>query len=150
MDAPLRKAYIRLIYKRTFGCLSVTGALSLIIGAVMGSTMYTVYALCALGAIMVCWGWFTYLAATGFRVPGFQFARKNKEKVPYVHRKDKGQKRHRPAFRMDADDFDDDLTAATTVDEEIFTKLQRSKARAIARAACGIILFLVSFLIPMP
>lgn len=148
MDSRLRRTYFRLIYKRTFRYLSVTAAVSLIIGALYDSNLYTVYAFSALGACMVCWGWFTYLIATGLRLPGLEFRRK-KKKVPFVHRKDKNKRPHRPSFRMDSEDFDDDLTAATVVDEEIFTKKQQDFARAISRAVCGGILFAVSFFIPL-
>ena len=150
MDSRLRRAYFRLIYKRTFGYLSVTSALSLIIGALYDSSLYTVYAFSALGACMVCWGWFTYLIATGLRLPGLEFWRKTKKKIPFVHRKDKTQRQHRPSFRMDSRDFDDDLTAETVVDEEVFSKKQQDFARALSRAICGAILFAVSFFIPLP
>lgn len=150
MDSKLRRAYFRLIYKRTFRDLSVTAALSLIVGALYDSSLYTVYAFTALGACMVCWGWFTYLIATGLRLPGLEFWRKAKKKIPYVHRKEKARRQHRPAFRMDSRDFDDDLTAATVVDEEVFDKKQQDFARAWSRAICGAILFAVSFFIPLP
>ena len=50
---------------------------------------------------------------------------------------------------MDSADFDDDLTAATMVSEEIFTEKQRDAAHAIARAVCGVLMIILSFFIPV-
>ena len=70
-------------------------------------------------------------------------------KTPWLHRRFKEQKPHRPSFRMDSTDFDDDLTAATMVSEEDFSEKQQNAARAIARAVCGALLVILSFFIPM-
>lgn len=143
-----RKKYIRLIYMRTFRYLGIMLVASLLLGVLLGGSIFMVYSVCAVGFVMICWGWFTYLKMTGMRPFGRNPNRK-KAKVPYIHRRFKEKRGHRPSFRMDSDDFDDDLTSATAVSEEAFTEKQIDGARAIARAACGVILVLLSFLIPL-
>ena len=148
MERQERKKYIRLIYMRTFRYLGIMLVVSLLLGALLGGGVYMVYAVCAMGFVMICWGWFTYLKMTGMRPFGRAPGRK-KAKIPYIHRRFKEKRGHRPAFRMDSGDFDDDLASATLVSEEIFTKKQVDAARAIARAVCGAILVAVSFFIPL-
>lgn len=143
-----RKKYIRLIYMRTFRYLGIMLVASLLLGVLLGGSIFMVYSVCAVGFVMICWGWFTYLKMTGMR-PFGRNPNKKKAKVPYIHRRFKEKRGHRPSFRMDSGDFDDDLTSATAVSEEAFTEKQIDGARAIARAACGVILVLLSFLIPL-
>lgn len=141
-----QKRYIRLIYRRTFRYLGAALVIALLAGTLLGGGIYMVNALCAAGFAMICWGWFTYLKMTGMRLWG----RKPKKKtVPYLHRRFKEKKPHRPSFRMDSTDFDDDLTSATMVSEELFTPKQQYASRAAARAICGALLVILSFLIPI-
>lgn len=142
-----RKKYIRLIYSRSFRYLGILLVIALLLGAILGGGVYMTNALCALGFVMICWGWFTYLKLTGMRF--FQSRSKQKARVPYMHRKEKEKRQHRPSFRMDSMDFDDDLTSATVVSEEIFTEKQVQAAHAIARAVCGVIMVALSFGIPV-
>ena len=67
--------------------------------------------------------------------------------MPYIHRRFKENRPHRPAFQKDASDFDDDLTAATAVDGEAFGEEAVKMARVWARVAAGVLLYLVSFFI---
>ena len=144
-----RKRYFRFIYRRSFRYLGAALVIALVVGALLGGGIYTVNAVCAAGCVLVCWGWFTYLKMTGMRFFK-RFGARKKVQVPYLHRKDKGEKNHRPAFRMDSEDFDDDLTAATVVSEELFSKRQQEAAAAIARAVSGGLMILLSFFIPIP
>lgn len=141
------KRYIRLIYQRTFRYLGAALVIALLTGALLGGGIYSVSALCAAGFVMIAWGWFTYLKMTGMWVFGRSL--KKKPQTPWMHRRLKEQKPHRPSFRMDSADFDDDLTAATMASEEDFTPRQQHAARAIARAVCGMLLVILSFFIPM-
>lgn len=142
-----RRKYFRLIYGRTFRYLGTMLVISLLLGALLGGGIYMVHAVCALGFVMICWGWFTYLKMTGMR-PFGHFLKK-KIKIPYIHRRFKDKRPSRPSFRMDSEDFDDDLTSATMVSEEIFSEKQVDAARAIARAICGLIMVVLSFFIPI-
>ena len=142
-----RKKYIRLIYSRTFRYLGTMLVIALLLGAMLGGGVYMMHSMCALGSVMICWGWFTYLKLTGMSF--FKSREKARTKVPYVHRRFKEKRPNRPSFRMDSMDFDDDLTADTVVSDEIFTEKQAQAAQAIARAVCGLIMFALSFGIPV-
>ena len=148
MNKKDKKQYIRLIYGRTFSYLGVMCAIALIVGALLGGGIFMVNAMCAFGFVMLCWGWFTYLKMTGMRP--FRIGRKKeKAKTPYILRRFKDKKRHKPSFRMNSEDFDDDLAASTVAKEENFTQKQVDAARAIARAVCGAIMVGITFLIPL-
>ena len=142
-----KKRYFRLIFQRTFRYLGAALVIALIAGTLLGGGIYVVNALCAAGFVMICWGWFTYLKMTGMRL--FRHSSgKEKPATPWMHRRFKTKKPHRPSFAMDSADFDDDLTSATMVSEEDFTQKQQEAAAAIARAACGVLLVILSFFIP--
>ena len=144
MNHDEKKRYLRLIYAQTFRLLGVCLALCTIIGGVYGDRMYTVWALCAAGSILICWGWFLYLRLDGMRLFGFKPNPKSR-KVPYIHQRFKNKRPYRPAFRKDSADFDDDLSSATAVDAEQFSDRMREMARVWARVAAGILLFVLSF-----
>ena len=147
MSKEERKKYLRLIYARSFRILAVGLVISAIVGALYGDRMYTVWALCAVGSILVCWGWFLYLRLDGMRIFGFKPNPKVGTKVPYIHQRFKQKRPHRPAFRKDNTDFDDDLNDATAVDAERFSEHWQEMARVWSRVAAGVMLFLLSFLI---
>ena len=142
----MRRKYIRLTYARTCKWLAVGLVMSLIIGALYGERMYTVWALCAVGSVFVCWGWFIYLRLDGMRIFGFKPNPKQK-KVPYIHRRFKGKRSYRPAFRKDSTDFDDDLNDATLVDAGRFTERQQEMVRVWERVIAGVLLVVISFLV---
>jgi len=143
-----RKKYVRLIYGQTFRHLGVMLVISLLLGTLLGGGIFMVHAMCAMGFVMITWGWFTYLKMTGMR-PFGRGTDKKKARIPYIHRRFKEKRPHRPSFRMDSVDFDDDLTGATMVSEEMFTEKQADAARAISRAACGVLMVILSFFIPL-
>ena len=146
MNRQERKKYFRLIYARAFRLFGICLVISAIVGGIYGSTMYTVWAMCAAGSLVICWGWFLYLQMKGMRLFGFK-AKSQESDVPYVHRRFKQKRPHRPAFQKDAADFDDDLTSATAVDEESFSEEAVKMARVWAKVAAGVLLYLVSFFI---
>ena len=109
--------------------------------------MHFIWALCAVGAILIAFGWFEYLKMTD-SLPFFGKSKEKKAKVPYSLRKEKEQKRHKPAFMQKSEDFEDDLTPQTTADIEIFSERRRSYVLIISRVAAGILLLIASFVIP--
>ena len=141
-----KKRFGRLIFRRTFRCLGVSLVISLIAGALLGGGYYTVSALCACGFVLIAWGWFTHLKNTGMRLFG-RLSSPKKSRVPWLHQRFKAQRSHRPSFRMDSADFDDDLTSATMVSEEDFDEKQQLTAAAVSRALCGALLVVFSFFI---
>lgn len=147
MEKNEKKQYIRLVYQKTFRCLGLMLVISLGLGTLLGGGVFMMNALCAMGFVMLCWGWFTYLKITGMRP--FGRGKGQEKKVPFFHRREKEKRPHRPSFRMQAEDFDDDLVAATMAADENFSEKQVDQANAIARALCGFLLVAASFLIPL-
>lgn len=147
MDDAQRKRYIRLIYSRAFRYLGAALVLCAIIGGLYGDRLHFVFALCAFGAVFLCWGWFTHLKRTGFKLVGFGERAKEKKKTPYILRRDKHKNLHKPAFMMTNADFDDDLVNATACNEEEFSEERVTAARMYARIACGAMLLIISFVI---
>ena len=146
MSQEEKKKYLRLIYAQTFRLLGICLVICALVGGLYGSTMYTVWAMCAAGSVVICWGWFSYLQCRGMRIFGFK-QKEQQPSVPYIHRRFKQKRPHRPAFQKDAADFDDDLTAATAVDAENFSEDAVSMARIWSRVAAGVLLYLISFFI---
>ena len=141
-----KKRWFRLVYARTFRFFGIGLVLSAIVGGIYGDTMYAVRALCAAGSVLMCLGWFDFLKLDGMRIFGFG-PKKEGTQVPYILRRFKQTRPHRPAFRKDAADFDDDLTAATAVDPGAFSEHQAGMASVWAKAGAGVLLYLVSFFI---
>ena len=146
MNREERKKYLRFIYALTFRLFGICLVICAMVGGIYGSTMYAVWAMCAAGSIVICWGWFLYLQLNGMRLFGFK-PKSQQPAVPYIHRRFKQKRPHRPAFQKDAADFDDDLTAATVVDAENFSEEAVKTARIWSKVAAGILLYLVSFFI---
>lgn len=146
MDEAQKKRYIRLIYAGAFRYLGIVLVLCAIISALYRSRMYFVFALCAGGGFFISWGWFTYLALTGMKVYGFGKLPKQKKKVPYMYRKDKGTHR-KPAFAMSSEDFDDDLNDGVSLSQDDFTEVQQKRIRMWSRLTCGVLLFLISIIV---
>jgi len=143
-----KRRFFRLIYRRTFHDLGTALVIALLLGTLLGGGFYLVSALCAAGFVQIAWGWFTHLKRSGMR-PWGRLSAPKKPKVPWLHQRLKQQRIHRPSFRMDSADFDDDLTSATIVNEEDFSERQQLLAASIARAASGALLVLFSFFIPV-
>ena len=141
-----RKKYFRLIYAKTFRLFGICLVISAIVGGIYHSAMYAAWAMCAAASVVMCWGWFLYLQLKGMRLFGFK-AKAKQPSVPYIHRRFKEKRPHRPAFQKDSIDFDDDLTAATVVDTEAFSEQAVKMARVWAKIAAGVLLYLVSFFI---
>ena len=143
-----RKRYFRLIYQRTFRHLGAALVIALLTGTLLGGGIYVVSALCAAGFVLIAWGWFTHLKRIGMQ-PFGRIKKRKGPKVPWLHRRFKEQRSHRPSFRMDSADFDDDLTSATMVNAEDFSEKQQLAANAIARMMAGVLLVVFSFFIPV-
>ena len=68
MDAQQLKRYIRLIYTKAFRYLGAVLVLCALIGGIYGNRLHFVFASCAAGSGFLCWGWFTHLKRTGFKL----------------------------------------------------------------------------------
>ena len=143
-----KKRYFRLIYQRTFRYLAWALVIALLTGTLLGGGVMMVSALCAVGFVLIAWGWFTHLKRIGMQ-PFGRVRKRKSPKVPWLHRRFRPQKPHRPSFLMDSADFDDDLTSATMVSAEDFSEKQQLTALAVARIASGVLLVVFSFFIPV-
>ena len=141
------KKYRLVLFRRTFSYVGTGLVISAIVGGLYRDRMHFIWALCAVGVILVAFGWFEYLKMTD-SLPFFHKSKPKKPKVPYALRKEKEVKRHKPAFMQKSEDFEDDLTPQTTADMEIFSEKRRSYALIISRIAAGILLLIASFVIP--
>ena len=142
-----RGIYRRVILRRTFSYLGAGLVLSAIIGGLYRDRMHFIWALCAVGAIFVAYGWLEYLKMTD-SLPLFHNKKSKKIKTPFIWRNQNQSKHHKPAFMQNPEDFEDDLTAQTIADIEIFSQKRQSIALIISRIAAGILLLILSFLIP--
>ena len=147
MDRGDKRKFRLVLFRRIFSYIGTGLVISALIGGLYRDRIHFIWALCAVGAILIGCGWYEYLKLTD----SFPFRLKNKpknEKTPYLLRKEKEKKTHKPAFMQKAEDFEDDLTPYTTADTETFTKKQVKSLLIISRIAAGAILFLISFFIP--
>ena len=142
-----RAVYRRVLLRRTFSYLGTGLVLSAVVGGLYRDRMHFIWALCAIGSIFIAFGWFEYLKLTD-SLPFFHQSKQKKIKTPYAWRKEKEIKKHKPAFMQKSEDFEDDLTPQMTADVEIFSERRRSFALIISRVAAGIILLILSFVIP--
>ena len=147
MDAQQLKRYIRLIYTKAFRYLGAVLVLCALIGGIYGNRLHFVFASCAAGSGFLCWGWFTHLKRTGFKLVGFGEKTAEQAKTPYIWRIDKQKRLHKPSFMMTNADFDDDLVNATACNENEFSKENIIASRMYARAACGVMLNVISFIV---
>ena len=141
------RKYRLVLFRRTFSYLGTGLVISAIIGGLYRDRMHFIWALCAVGAIFIAFGWFEYLKLTD-SLPFFHKRKAKKIRTPYAFRKEKETRRHKPSFMQKSEDFEDDLTPETTADIEIFSEKRRSYALIISRIAAGLLLLILSFLIP--
>ena len=141
------KVYRLVLFRRTFSYLGTGLVLSALVGGLYRDRMHFIWALCAIGSILIAFGWLEYLKLTD-SLPFYRKSKQKKIKTPYAWRKEKETKRHKPAFMQKSEDFEDDLTPQMTANVEIFSERRRSFALIISRVAAGIILLILSFVIP--
>ncbi len=147
MDAQQRKRYIRLVYAKAFRYLGAALILCAIIGGIYGDRLHFVFASCAVGSGFLCWSWFTHLKRAGFRLVGFAGKPAEQAKTPYIWRRNKQKRLHKPSFMMTNADFDDDLVNATACNENEFSKEKITASRMYARAVCGAMLLAISLIV---
>ena len=142
-----KKVFRLVLFRRMCGYLGTGLVISAILGGLYQDRLHFVWGLCAAGAVLLAMGWWEYLRVTD----SLPFRRQKKAKkpaVPFILRKDKEKKRYKPAFLQNAEDFEDDLTPYTTADMEILSEKSRSSVLITARVAAGVLLFILSFVIP--
>ena len=79
MNREERKKYLRFIYALTFRLFGICLVICAVVGGIYGSTMYAVWAMCAAGSIVICWGWFLYLQ---LKACAFSDSSRNRSSLP--------------------------------------------------------------------
>ena len=131
-----------MVFRKAMAVLAATLALCALVGGLYGQRVYFTFALCAAGILLAARAWFGYCRGKD----GGGSARKT-VKVPWMLRRDPSRRAHRPAFRMNSEDFDDDLTPYTVAREEDFPEKWQWAGALAADGLAAAILFAVSFLI---
>jgi len=142
-----KKTFRLVLFRHMCGYLGTGLVISAILGGLYQDRLHFVWGLCAAGAVLLAMGWWEYLRVTD-SLPFRQQKKAKKPAVPFILRKDKEKKRYKPAFLQNAEDFEDDLTPYTTADMEILSEKNRSSVLITARVAAGVLLFILSFVIP--
>lgn len=142
------RRFSRILFRKTCGYLGIALVCSALLGGVAPALPYFTWALCAFGGIFLAWGWFSYLKCSGSPfLQSLSAKAEGRKKVPQMLKNPRGRHHYRPAFLRENADFDDDLTAAVTVDEELLSEKELSRVRMFSRMAAGGLLFLLSFIL---
>ena len=136
------RAWRLLVYRQTMRRFGVGLALSALVGGLYRERTYFIYALCAAAALTLCAAWFEYMRGSDGKP-----LRRPRPDAPYIWRRVKPLRPHKPAFMRDGMDFDDDLTPLTTAREEGFPDGAASLARAVSGAAAAALLFALSLVL---
>ena len=107
-----------------------------------GQRVYFSFAASAAGVLLLARVWFLYCRWRDHRPD-----RPREMTIPYMLRRKKEKRRHKPAFLMDSRDFDDDLTAATVVSQEGFSLDQCRLAQLVSAILAGAMMILISIVI---
>ncbi|MBO4297618.1 MAG: hypothetical protein IKS52_12765 [Clostridia bacterium] len=130
-----------LVFRRAMTHVSAALVICALIAGLYRSRAHFMFACCAAGTLLLAGGWITYCRWRDGRLPEERAAG-----APYILRRDKRRRPHRPAFLMDSADFDDDLTPFTTAAEEDFPIEALVRARIAAQALAGAVMLAVSAL----
>ncbi len=131
-----------MVFRKAMAVLAAALALCALVGGLYGQRVYFTFALCAAGGLLAARAWFGYCRGKDGK------GRVGKAvKIPQMLRGTPARRAHRPAFRMNSEDFDDDLTPYTVAREEDFPEKWQWAGALAADCLAAAILFTVSFLI---
>lgn len=142
-----KRAFRLVLFRRMGGYLGTGLVIAALLGGLYRDRLHFIWGLCAAGAVLIGMGWWEYLRLTD-SLPFRRLKKGKKPTVPYILRKEKEKKRHKPAFLQNAEEFEDDLTPFTTADMGLLGEKRRAYALIAARVAAGALLFVLSFVIP--
>ncbi len=130
-----------LVFRRAMAQVSAALVLCALAAGLYRSQIYFTFACCAAGTMLLAGAWMGYCRWRDGIPP------KRPANVPYMLRRDKIRHGRRPAFLMNSEDFDDDLTPCTSVAEEDFSETACLLARMMARVVAGLFMIAVSLLV---
>ena len=128
-----------LVFRRAMVRLSAALVISALAAGLYRMRAYFAFAACAAGVLLLARAWWGYCGWRDHRP-----YRRDTGKVPYMLRKEKGKKPHKPAFLMNSADFDDDLNALTAVGEDGFSEDQCRIADISAAVLSGLLMIFFS------
>ncbi len=127
-----------LVFHRAMVHLSVALVLCALIAGSYGQRVYFTFAASAAGTLLFAWAWREYCAWLDGK------PLKRAGGVPYFLRRDKTKRLHRPAFLMNHQDFDDDLTPYTSFGADAFSDVQCRLANLFSCLISGGLMILFS------
>lgn len=130
----------RCLLRRTGRQMAVSLVLSALIGALYGDRLHVSFALGTAGGFFLVGAWLAY---QGKQLPGL---RKKKQLPDFL--KSPAQRAHRPSFRMDNRDFDDDLNSRTAVNEETLSEKELRRLNWLSCLISSAICFALSQFVP--
>ena len=128
-----------LVFRRAMLHLGVALVVSALIAGAYQTRTHFMFAACAAGVLLMARAWWDYC-----RMRDGRPLTAERSKTPYIFRRDKGARRHKPAFLMNSEDFDDDLTPYTTAAEEDFTENEIRRAHMAAYLLSGALMIVIS------
>ena len=136
------RAWRLFLFRGAMVRLSAALVLSALVSGVYGQRVYFTFAASAAGVLLLARAWWEYCAFRDGKP-----LRRADTGVPWMLRKEKKRRPHRPAFMMNARDFDDDLTPYTAVGPDAFTDGQCRLAELFSCLLSGGIMILLSFVL---
>ena len=131
-----------LVFRKVMAQVSAALVICALIAGLYRQRVYFVFACCAAGTMLLAAAWFIHC-----RWRDGKPLRRRARGVPSMLRPDKPRRAHRPAFLMNSEDFDDDLTPCTTAADEDFSEAACAQAQVAARVIAGIVMLVLSALI---
>ena len=129
-----------LVFREAMAALSAALVLCALIWGAYRSRVYFTFAAAAAGVLLIARAWIAFCRWKDGRAGGVQ-----KIRVPYMLRGRKPVRRHKPAFLMTGEDFDDDLTPFTVAGEGDLGEDQARRAKVFSGLLAGLLMILISF-----
>ncbi len=129
-----------LVFREAMTALSAALVICALVWGVYRSRVYFTFAAAAAGALLTARAWFIYCRWKDSKALG-----RKKPGVPFMLRGRKPVRGRKPAFLMTDEDFDDDLTGATSAAAEDLEPDQAWGAKVFSGLLAGLMLFLISF-----
>ena len=140
LDLMKNRKWRLLVFRKAMAALSAALVMCAVIWGAYRSRVYFTFAAAAAGVLLIARAWIAFCRWKDGRAGGLKTVR-----VPYMLRGRKPVRRHKPAFLMTSEDFDDDLTRFTVAGEEDFGDDQARRAKVFSCLLAGLTLILISF-----
>ena len=140
-DLLKNKKWRLLIFHRAMVLFSLALVFSALAAGLYQSRVYFSFGACAAGALLWAKAWLDFC-----RWRDGKPLERTREKTPYMLRARKKKTVHKPAFLMNASDFDDDLTPWTALGEETLPRRAQELSSVLACVFAGAAALLASLI----